>query len=102
MLWIWDVQTLSLHIILIQLQPIKWAAWSPVSLHLAFCTGTSRLYMWSLEGASVCDVPLESKDFHVNKIKWSADGQSMLLLDKNNLQVAYPKFELLGDDYDYT
>ena len=67
---------------------------------MAACTGTSRLFLWSFEGASVCDVPLENKDFKILKLKWSANGENILLLDKNRALVAYPQFELLEGQYE--
>ena len=80
---------------MVQLLNVKHIEWSPKSLHLAFCTGSGRLFLWSAQGASVCEVPLESKDFKVNKIKWSQDGSSLIISDKNRLMIAYPKFELV-------
>ena len=67
--------------------------WSPKSLTLLICTGTGRFFLWSAGGASVCEVPLESKDFKVSKIKWSSDGASIVIHDKNRFMIALPKFE---------
>lgn len=94
-LWIWKVSSLSLFTLTLQTQPIKHLEWSPKSLHLAFCTGTGRLFFWSTEGASVCEVPLESKDFKVNKFKWSPDGSTLLIIDKNKCMLGFPKFDIL-------
>ena len=80
---------------MIQLVNVKNMEWSPRSLHLAYCTGTGRIFIWSAEGASVCEVPLESKDFKVTRVKWSADGSSLLIADKNRFMVAYPKFHMM-------
>jgi WD40 repeat protein len=97
-LWIWDMLTLTLSVVLIQLQPIKSVSWSPRSLHLVICTGTPRVFLWSEEGASVCEIPFgkcysEARDFAVQKVKWSETGQALLLMDKAVLMVAYPQFE---------
>jgi WD40 repeat protein len=94
-LWIWDMETLALHILLIQKQPIRAVSWSPKSLHLAFSTGTARLFLWSLDGASVCDVPADSAEFHLNKLNWSPDGQCLLIQDKAQAIVVYPQFDYL-------
>ena len=101
--WVWNMTTLSLHIIMQHCANVKNLVWNPKTLHLALCTGAPRLFLWSLEGASVCDVPLENKDFKVMKLKWSPSGDCLLLMDKNRLLVAYPQFELLEnpDDEDY-
>lgn len=56
-LWIWDMHDIALSVVLLHLQPIKAISWSPRSLHLAICTGTSRVFLWSEEGASVCEIP---------------------------------------------
>lgn len=93
--WIWKTSSLSLHTLTLQTSAIKHLEWSPKSLHLAFCTGTGRLFFWSTEGASVCEVPLESKDFKVNKFRWSPDGSALLIIDKNKCMIAYPKFDIL-------
>lgn len=96
-LWIWDVNTLSLKTVLIQLQPIKNFTWCDNSEYLLFCTGAPRVFFWSKEGASVCDIPfgkifsldkiqilfsVESKQFGVQKIEWNQDGATALLFDK--------------------
>ena len=92
-LGIWDVNSLSLKVILIQLHPIKHFTWCENSDYLVLCTGTPRIFFWSKEGASVCDVPfgkvkrylsnlVEGKTFGVNRIDWSKDGNVMLLFDK--------------------
>jgi WD40 repeat protein len=93
--WIWGVNNLSLKVLMMLVQGVKFLEWSPRSFHLAFCTGTNRLFLWSAEGASVCEVPLESKDFKVTKIKWTPDGSGIVISDKNRFMVAYPKFDLL-------
>ena len=48
-------------------------------------------------------MPLESKDFKVNSVKWSANGKSIVIADKNRFIVAYPKFEIMesGDNENY-
>lgn len=101
-IWIWDARTLSLHALLIQMAPVKSMAWSSKGIQLAFCTGGSRIYFWSFEGASVCDIPHENNDFKVFKIKWAPDGNSMVLMDKGSALLVYPRFELMeGDDAFY-
>ena len=46
-IWIWDIHTLRLTTLLIQLAPVKSMAWSPRSEFLFFSTGNSRLLIWS-------------------------------------------------------
>jgi WD40 repeat protein len=52
-LWIWDMTSIELSVVLVQFEPITSAAWSPATTHLAFSTGNERIYLWSLEGASI-------------------------------------------------
>ena len=46
-IWIWDIHTLKLTTLLIQLAAVKSMAWSPKSEFLFFSTGNSRLLIWS-------------------------------------------------------
>jgi len=94
-LWIWDINTLSLKALLLQLNPIKTFTWSENSEYLVFCTGTNRIFFWSKQGASVCDIPFENKSFSVSKIDWSKDATTMLLFDKADLVIAYPPADFL-------
>ena len=80
--WIWDMHTMQLSAVLLQLAPVKSMAWSPSSSHLFFSTGSARLLIWSPEGASVCDFPLDSAHFEVNRVKWNCDGRSLVVQDK--------------------
>jgi len=94
-LWIWDANSLSLKVVLIQLQPIKCFVWSENSDFLAFCTGSGRVFFWSREGASVCDIPYEGRAITVQRIDWSRDSKAMILFDKNDIVIAYPPVEFL-------
>ena len=40
------------------------------------------MLIWSPEGASVCDFPLDSAHFEVNRVKWNCDGRSLVVQDK--------------------
>ena len=95
-LWIWDMSTLELSNLLIHYNPIKHVAWSPKSPHLAFCTGTAQVFLWSKEGASVCTIPIESKEFAVQRIDWNPNGKSLILVDKQRLTVACPQADFFA------
>jgi len=87
--------------------------WSAKTNHLVIATNTPRIFIWSVNGASVCDIPLEgqnegqtsyntkqkekSLDFKVNKVKWNPDGKSILIQDRSHLLVAYPHFTFLQE-----
>lgn len=89
--WIWEMQTLSLKVILQHLQQIKYFSWSPTTNDLAICTGIGKIYFWSNEGASICDVPFEGRNFNVWTLDWSKNGSFLILSDKNDCLVVYPK-----------
>ncbi len=81
-LWIWDMSSLELSNLLVHYNAIKSVSWSPKSPHLAFCTGTPQIFLWSREGASVCTIPIESKDFAVQRVEWNPTGRSLIVADK--------------------
>lgn len=90
-LWIWDMETLELTNLLIHYNAIKSVSWSPNSLHLALATGTSQIFLWSKEGASVCTIPLQAKDFSAQRVEWNPKGRSLIVIDRLRLTVAYPQ-----------
>lgn len=96
--WIWEIQNLSLIAILVHLQQIKNFSWSPNKNELAICTGNGKIFFWSPEGAYVCDVPYEGRNFSVHNLKWSFDGNYIMVLDKNECVIVYPNG--VQDKYD--
>ena len=56
-LWVWNATSFSLHSILNQLEPIRVMQWHPQRNLLAFCTGSPKVYFWTLDGAYVIHVP---------------------------------------------
>ena len=60
-LWIWETAKLSLHSLVLQLDPIKSAKWHPKFNKLVICTGNNRLYMWTDKGCCVIDLPIRIK-----------------------------------------
>lgn len=79
-LWIWDIARLELAALLIHKDPIRAAAWDPVSPRVVICTGTPYLYMWTPSGAACVNVPLSQ--FVVSDLKWNPDGTSVVLKDR--------------------
>ena len=82
-IWIWEVTSLSLYAVAVQKKPVKAFVWSPSKHILAIATENSKIYILTLEGASVCDIPLESKlNVGINKIHWNVDGKSFIISEK--------------------
>ncbi|KAK3104488.1 hypothetical protein FSP39_003317 [Pinctada imbricata] len=87
-LWIWDVPRLQLCAVLIQGAPIKCIEWDPTQSRLALCTGTNKMYMWSPAGSLAVEVPVEGA-FNVHCLKWHSEGNTVLLLGKDQMCVCY-------------
>eukprot|EP00826_Nyctotherus_ovalis_P041717 TRINITY_DN4243_c0_g3_i9.p4 TRINITY_DN4243_c0_g3~~TRINITY_DN4243_c0_g3_i9.p4 ORF type:complete len:111 (-),score=39.07 TRINITY_DN4243_c0_g3_i9:138-470(-) len=90
------MSTLELSNLLVHFNPVKSVAWSPKSPHLAFCTGTAQVFLWSREGASVCTIPIEAKEFAVQRVAWNPNGKSLILVDKLRLTIACPQPEFFA------
>jgi WD40 repeat protein len=115
--WVWDLQEMSLNSFIVQTSQIADLAWCPRSNNLNISTNSSRLFLWSPKGASVCQVPVcqpvDSKnkgspqkqisarsqkvkslgpmiDLTVTSVEWNPNGQSFAALDKNQLVFVYP------------
>ncbi|KAK2165292.1 hypothetical protein LSH36_52g03026 [Paralvinella palmiformis] len=87
-LWIWEMTTLDLCVVLIQDLPIKCVGWDPCQARLALCTGSNKVYMWSPAGCLSVDVPIEGT-FNVQSVKWSPNGEALLLLDPEHMAVCF-------------
>ncbi|KAB2053718.1 hypothetical protein ES319_A12G206800v1 [Gossypium barbadense] len=97
-LWIWDIRHLELAAILVQKDPIRAAAWDPISTRLVLCTGSSHLYMWTPSGAYCVSNPLPQ--FSITDLKWNSDGSCLLLKDKESFCCA--AVPLLPESSDYS
>lgn len=87
-LWIWDVLTLKLATVLIQISSIKAIEWDPVQDRLALCTGNNKLYFWSAAGCVSVEVPSEAL-FQVNSFRWHHEGNSLVLLSKDRMCLCF-------------
>lgn len=79
--WIWDCTRLELVSILVQADDVLSFAWDVEGHRLAVCTGSTRIYLWSPEGASCVHVPLPS--FQAHDVAWNPGGGSFVLTDKD-------------------
>lgn len=54
---------------------------------LAVCSGGSKVYLWTPEGASVVHIPLPG--FRASFLRWHPAGASLLLSDRDAACCAY-------------
>lgn len=87
-LWIWDLIKFRLTNVLIQTMAIKCVCWDPKQSRLAICTNNNKIYMWSPQGCISVEVPCEAT-FLIQSIKWNRDGNSLLLISKDQFCVTY-------------
>lgn len=86
--WIWDMQRMSLEAALEQTAPVRSFQWDPKRPRLALCTGTSKLYLWSPAGSVSVRVPSEG-GFQVHALSWHSSGESLVLIGKEHLCLCY-------------
>lgn len=55
--------------------------------YLAVTTGNSRVYVWTVEGASIVHIPLSG--FNAVQLKWGPDGTNFALMDQEAFCCAY-------------
>eukprot|EP00468_Gymnochlora_sp_CCMP2014_P008993 CAMPEP_0167763550 /NCGR_PEP_ID=MMETSP0110_2-20121227/13449_1 /TAXON_ID=629695 /ORGANISM="Gymnochlora sp., Strain CCMP2014" /LENGTH=456 /DNA_ID=CAMNT_0007650675 /DNA_START=187 /DNA_END=1557 /DNA_ORIENTATION=+ len=80
-LWIWDTRYLCLSSI-IQLQsPVRCAKWHPTENKLIIATGKRKIYLWTMDGCSIVNTPIEK--FRVRTVRWHPSGETFMLMDKN-------------------
>jgi len=90
-IWIWQVSSLSLHTVIIQISPIKSFTWSPTDHMLLICTENSNLYCFTLSQVYIFEINIDSKkNLAFNKIAWSEDGKFFILHDKNHFTIGNP------------
>ncbi|XP_015233283.1 PREDICTED: WD repeat-containing protein WRAP73 [Cyprinodon variegatus] len=87
-IWVWDMQKMSLEAVLEHTLSVRCFLWDPCRPRLALCTGNSKLYLWSPGGCVSVQVPVEG-DFQVQSLKWHCNGDSVILLGKEQLCLCY-------------
>lgn len=75
-IWVWNMMTLALHTVIIQLQSVSDFKWSPIDYMLIICTENNRLYYFTLEKIYVKEL---SFGFVSNKLNWSPKGTKFIL-----------------------
>ncbi|KAM6977914.1 WD repeat-containing protein WRAP73 [Aplochiton taeniatus] len=87
-LWVWDMQRLCLLAVLEQTSAVRCFQWDPRRPRLALCTGNAKLYLWSPAGCVSVQVPSEG-GFQVQSVSWHPNGDSLILLGKEQLCLCY-------------
>ncbi|XP_076845139.1 WD repeat-containing protein WRAP73 [Brachyhypopomus gauderio] len=86
--WVWDMRTMGPAAVLEQTAPVRCFAWEPRRARLAFCTGNTKLYLWSPAGCLSVEVAVEG-GFQVQSLFWHCSGDSLVLLGKDQLCLCY-------------
>ena len=86
--WIWNVASLRLSVLLLQASPVREFKWDPVQSRLAICTSNNKLYLWSPAGCVSVTVPVEAS-FSVQRLSWHPNGKSLALLGATHFCVCY-------------
>ena len=71
--------------------------WCPKTATLTISASEGKLYLWSIKGASICQVPVNKDNFTVQKVEWNPNGKSFAALDKNGLVFVYPQISFFDE-----
>ncbi|KAI8058233.1 hypothetical protein BDF22DRAFT_739640 [Syncephalis plumigaleata] len=95
-LWIWEIGRLRGRALIQQLLPIRTARWHPTRPGvLAFCCGNCFVYLWAEEkGCQAIELP--STKFMANGLRWSSNGRSLLLVDKDTMMMVHLDVQLIN------
>eukprot|EP00873_Tetraselmis_striata_P028566 jgi/Tetstr1/448830/TSEL_036056.t1 len=86
--WVWDCHKLELAAALMQVDEVAAFGWDPTQDRLAICSGSTRVYLWSPDGASCVHVPLPS--FQACNVGWNPNGSAFVLTDPRRLLLRLP------------
>lgn len=70
--------------------PVRSFHWDPKDQRLVICTGGTKLYLWSPNGASCVHIPVTS--FNAAAVEWAATGDALMLADRDSFCCAYIGF----------
>ena len=85
--WVWETSRLELASMLVQARPVRAAQWCPATNRLVVCTGSSKLYLWTPDGASCVHIPLPG--FRASGLCWHPAGTSLVLTSRDDFCCAY-------------
>eukprot|EP00347_Sterkiella_histriomuscorum_P020793 403336439 len=98
--YIWDMQSVELHSVLVHLNPVKNFSFGPLTHQLCIATSQSRFFTWNPFQAAVYEltsdqagITQQTNILAVNKIKWNPKGNKLILIDKGQAMIAFPGYE---------
>lgn len=91
-LYIWQVNSLKLFTIIIQLKPIKDFKWSPKENMLLMVTENAKMYTFTLNNIYIVELVSDlSNTFGALKILWNSDGKNFIVSDKKQMIIGHPE-----------
>ena len=91
-LFIWQINSLSLHTVIIQTKPIKHFVWSPTEHILLIATENSKLYSFTLTNIYVVELVTDhNMNININKINWNQNGKVFTVNDMKSLIIGQPE-----------
>ena len=93
-LFIWDLNQMSLQFVLIQLNEVVYFEWSKNKNILFISTNNNKLYYFTLDS---CNILQLQKDFYNKSLIFSSDGKKMMIKDTNNFIMVNLDNEEEGD-----
>jgi len=86
--WIWSMSRLNLMSVVNHKDKVSSFKWAPGDEErLAICCGNDKLYLWSKDSSSV--VRCRADRYVISDLRWSPDGESLLLLDRKKFCCCY-------------
>lgn len=97
--WIWQISSLTLHTVILQLKPIKHLKWSPNNHQLIIGTDYPKCYFFAWTDMYIIDLIYDkASSFSINRIEWNPDGKSFILCDKFNLIIGNTEVDAEGEE----
>lgn len=77
------------------MNPVCNVCWCPNSINLNISSTDGKIFIWSIRGASVCQVPpmSQKENFRVTDVLWNPNGKNFAALEAGQGTVfVYPQF----------
>ncbi len=98
--FVWEMNTLKLHTVIVQLNGIKNLKWSPKENILLIVTDNSKLYTFTLDNVYIIELVSDMNNpFNASNLQWASDGKSFIVSDKKQMLIGHPT--LLNDNQQF-